>query len=115
MSVSFMTCLCPGPPSLDVPGIGWKPKEFAHSRSFLIRARFLRLKRLRGFPRLGVRLRVGKDRSCSRQPCTNGFIYRKVAIRIRILAVVLTGIALAPALAHAFEFPGKMRLERGAY
>jgi hypothetical protein len=36
-------------------------------------------------------------------------------LTIRVLAVILTGIALAPALAHAFEFPGKRRLERGAY
>ena len=34
---------------------------------------------------------------------------------IRVLAVILTGIALAPALAHAFEFPGKRRLDRNAY
>jgi len=34
---------------------------------------------------------------------------------IQILTVVLVGIALSPALAHAFEFPGKRRLDREAY
>lgn len=34
---------------------------------------------------------------------------------ICVFAVILTGLALAPALAHAFEFPGKRRLDRNAY
>jgi hypothetical protein len=34
---------------------------------------------------------------------------------IQIAAVVLTALAMAPALAHAFEFPGKKRLDKGSY
>jgi hypothetical protein len=34
---------------------------------------------------------------------------------MQILAIILVAIAMAPALAHAFEFPGKMRLNRDAY
>jgi hypothetical protein len=34
---------------------------------------------------------------------------------MQILSILLVGIALAPAFAHAFEFPGKKRLERSAY
>jgi hypothetical protein len=33
----------------------------------------------------------------------------------QIAAIVLTALAMAPALAHAFEFPGKKRLDRDAY
>jgi hypothetical protein len=31
---------------------------------------------------------------------------------IQIAAIVLTALAMAPALAHAFEFPAKTRLEK---
>jgi hypothetical protein len=34
---------------------------------------------------------------------------------VQILAIVLTALAMAPALAHAFEFPGKRRLDRNTY
>ena len=34
---------------------------------------------------------------------------------LQIAAVVLTALALVPALAHALELPGKMRLNREAY
>jgi hypothetical protein len=34
---------------------------------------------------------------------------------IQIAAIVLTALAMAPALAHAFEFPGKRRLDKGSY
>ena len=34
---------------------------------------------------------------------------------LQALATVLVAIAMAPALAHAFEFPGKKRLDRQAY
>ena len=33
----------------------------------------------------------------------------------QILATVLVAFAMAPAIAHALEFPGKMRLSRDAY
>ncbi len=33
----------------------------------------------------------------------------------QILAIILVALAMAPALAHAFEFPGKKRLSREAY
>src|SRR5882724_4592534 len=35
--------------------------------------------------------------------------------RHQILATVLVAFAMAPAIAHALEFPGKMRLSRDAY
>jgi hypothetical protein len=34
---------------------------------------------------------------------------------MQIFAIILVAIAMAPALAHVFEFPGKMRLNRDAY
>jgi hypothetical protein len=34
---------------------------------------------------------------------------------IQIAAIVLTALAMAPALAHAFEFPGKKRLDKNSY
>ena len=34
---------------------------------------------------------------------------------VQILAITMVAITLAPALAHAFEFPGKKRLSRDAY
>jgi hypothetical protein len=34
---------------------------------------------------------------------------------VQILAVTLAAVALAPALAHALELPGKMRLSKDAY
>jgi hypothetical protein len=34
---------------------------------------------------------------------------------LQVLAIVLSAIVLAPALAHAFEFPGKKRLKEAAY
>jgi hypothetical protein len=34
---------------------------------------------------------------------------------VHILATVLTALAMAPALAHAFEFPGKKRLDQNTY
>jgi hypothetical protein len=34
---------------------------------------------------------------------------------LQVIAVILLAIALAPALAHALEFPGKKRLDRDAY
>jgi hypothetical protein len=34
---------------------------------------------------------------------------------LQILSIVLVGIALAPAFAHVFEFPGKKRLDRELY
>jgi hypothetical protein len=34
---------------------------------------------------------------------------------LQVLTIVLVGIVLAPALAHAFEFPGKKRLRKEAY
>jgi hypothetical protein len=34
---------------------------------------------------------------------------------LQILAVILTGLAVVPALAHALELPGKMRLEQDTY
>jgi hypothetical protein len=34
---------------------------------------------------------------------------------VQILTIVFVGIALSPALAHAFEFPGKKRLNRETY
>jgi hypothetical protein len=34
---------------------------------------------------------------------------------IQIAAILLTALAMAPAIAHAFEFPGKRRLDRVAY
>jgi hypothetical protein len=34
---------------------------------------------------------------------------------LQVLTIVLVGIVLAPALAHAFEFPGKKRLKKEAY
>ena len=34
---------------------------------------------------------------------------------LQILTILLIAIALGPALAHAFEFPGKMRLDRDTY
>jgi hypothetical protein len=34
---------------------------------------------------------------------------------VQLLTIVMSAIALAPALAHAFEFPGKQRLDRSAY
>jgi hypothetical protein len=34
---------------------------------------------------------------------------------MQLLTVVLVAIAMVPALAHALEFPGKMRLNRDAY
>lgn len=34
---------------------------------------------------------------------------------LQILTTVLVAIAMAPALAHALEYPGKMRLSRDAY
>ena len=34
---------------------------------------------------------------------------------MQILATILVAITMAPALAHAFEFPGKMRLSKDSY
>jgi hypothetical protein len=34
---------------------------------------------------------------------------------IQIVAILLTALAMAPAIAHAFEFPGKRRLGRDGY
>ena len=34
---------------------------------------------------------------------------------LQILAIILTSFAMVPALAHALEFPGKMRLSREIY
>jgi Domain of unknown function (DUF1772) len=34
---------------------------------------------------------------------------------IQVASIVLTALAMAPALAHAFEFPGKKRLDRDGY
>jgi hypothetical protein len=34
---------------------------------------------------------------------------------IQIIAIVLTALAMAPAIAHAFEFPGKKRLDKQGY
>ncbi len=34
---------------------------------------------------------------------------------LQILTTVLVAVAMAPALAHALEYPGKMRLSRDAY
>lgn len=34
---------------------------------------------------------------------------------LQVLTVMLVGLAMAPALAHAFELPGKMRLSKDAY
>jgi hypothetical protein len=33
----------------------------------------------------------------------------------QVLAIILVAIAMAPAIAHAFEFPGKKRLSKQAY
>jgi hypothetical protein len=41
---------------------------------------------------------------------------REAVLRdIQIAAIVLTALAMAPALAHAFEFPGKRRLDESSY
>jgi hypothetical protein len=40
---------------------------------------------------------------------------RAVLHAIQIAAILLTALAMAPALAHASEFPGKRRLDRDAY
>jgi hypothetical protein len=34
---------------------------------------------------------------------------------LQILTTVLVAVAMVPALAHALEYPGKMRLSRDAY
>ena len=34
---------------------------------------------------------------------------------LQIITIILVAVAMAPALAHALEFPGKMRLDRDAY
>jgi hypothetical protein len=34
---------------------------------------------------------------------------------VQVLAVIFTGVAVVPALAHALELPGKMRLEQDTY
>ena len=34
---------------------------------------------------------------------------------MQILSIILVALAMAPALAHAFEYPGKMRLNKDAY
>jgi hypothetical protein len=36
-------------------------------------------------------------------------------IVLQVLAILLTAVAMSPAVAHAFEFPGKMRLGRESY
>src|SRR5919197_1123611 len=40
---------------------------------------------------------------------------RKMLYFTQILTIVLAGIAMAPALGHAFEFPGKKRLNQETY
>ncbi|KKB11840.1 hypothetical protein VE25_10780 [Devosia geojensis] len=38
-----------------------------------------------------------------------------MAFVLEVLAVLATAVVFSPALAHALEFPGKLRLERGDY